>query len=288
MSYSRELSTVIPKGVFLSDTSSERRAANALVHGRRLNRLSDRMGIAPEMTLETAYTIQKYATDLWDDQLAGWKIGRLPASLYGPGSTPRFVGPIFAKTVRKLAGPVLRVPFPNAGQNAVEAEFLVRLAKPLRSAGPDVDEGFWMAHIGAIHTGVELAGNNLAELDRTLRFAEIAAFGNNRGLLIGDRIPPDYYRRPLQVTSTIEGKIVGSVAAPSPWDIVTSALTEAVTEAAALDVALEAGHWIATGALTGIHSIAIDQSAIVQFEGYKSIEMITSDIRKWQDAYGLY
>jgi 2-keto-4-pentenoate hydratase len=147
-----------------------------------------------------------------------------------------------------------------------------------------VNVDFWLEHIAAIHTGVELAGNDLAESDRHLAFAQIAAFGNNRGLLIGDRIPTRRCRWPLRVSTAIDGETVGSVVAASPWDIVTAALGEAASEAKALDMVLDAGNWIATGALTGIHPVACDQNAIVQFEGYESIEMITSDICKWQEG----
>lgn len=259
-------------------------AAEMLVNGRRLNRLAERMDVAHDLPLERAYAIQKAATELWDDTLLGWKIGRLPASVSGPGATQRFLGPIFAKTVRKLTGAISRVPVLTEGQNAVEAEFIVRLAKPLEKVESTANKDFWLDHIAAIHTGVELAGNNLDVGDQSVSFSQIAAFGNNRGLLVGDRIPPHRYGWPLRVSTAVEGKILGSLATVLPWDIVTAALGEAVAEATALDAALDAGHWIATGALTGIHPVDCDQNAIVQFEGYESIEMVTSDIRKWQDA----
>ncbi|OYU00883.1 MAG: hypothetical protein CFE36_13540 [Sphingomonadaceae bacterium PASS1] len=284
MSYSRELSTNKLKGVFLLDIAPVHHAAGMLVKGRRLNRLVERLDVARDLPLETAYAIQKSATGLWDDQVAGWKIGRLPASVSGPGSTPRFIGPIFSKSVRKLSGAISRVPVLNEGQNAVEAEFIVRLAKPLGKTQPIMNHDFWLEHIAAIHVGVELAGNGLDVCDQSISYIQIAAFGNNRGLLVGDRIPPHRYRWPLHVTTAIEGEIVGSLAVASPWNIVTTALGEAFEETKAFDTTFKAGHWVATGALTGIHPIACDQNAIVQFEGYDSIEMVTSDIRKWQDA----
>lgn len=255
-----------------------------LVKGRRLNRLVERLDVARDLPLDSAYGIQRSAIGLWDDQVAGWKIGRLPDSVSGPGSTPRFIGPIYSKSVRKLSGAISRVPVLNEGQNAVEAEFIVRVAKTLGKTQRIMNQDFWLEHIAAIHVGVELAGNALDVCDQSISFIQIAAFCNNRGLLVGDRIPRQRYRWPLHVTSAIEGEIVGSLAIASPWNVVTTALGQAVAEASALDTTLNAGHWIATGALTGIHPIACDQNAIVQFEGYESIEMVTSDIRKWQDA----
>ena len=284
MSYSRELSTNKLRGAFLLHVPPVPPVAEMLVKGRRLNRLVERLDVAPDLPLETAYAIQQSATRLWDDQLAGWKIGRLPASVSGPGSTSRFIGPIFSKTVRKLSGAISKVPILREGQNAVEAEFIVRLAKPFGKTRPIMTDDFWLEHIAAIHVGVELAGNGLDVGDQSIAFIQVAAFGNNRGLLIGDRIPPHRYRWPLRVTTVIEGEIVGSVAVESPWNIVTAALGEAVAEATALDTTLNAGHWIATGALTGIHPVTSEQNAIAEFEGYETIEMITSDIRQWQDV----
>jgi 2-keto-4-pentenoate hydratase len=258
----------------------ERRAAERLVQGRRLNMLAEPISIVNDLQLETAYAIQASAIELWDDALAGWKIGRLPTSVSGPGMTSRFIGPIFAKTVQMLTEAELRVPLLSEGQNAIEAEFMVRLAKPLKNVEPISSEAFWLEHIAAIHIGVELAGNNLAESDRLLRFVQIAAFGNNRGLLIGSQVPAYRCRSPLQVATIINGKTLGSVAVASPWDVVISAIAEAVAEATALKVEFGAGHWIATGALTGIHPVGCNQSATVQFDGFQPIDMVMSDIRK--------
>lgn len=83
----------------------------------------------------------------------------------------------------------------------------------------------------------------------------------------------------------IDGEMVGSIETVSPWDILVTALREAVAEARALGIPLDAAHWIATGALTGIRPVACEQNAIVQFEGYESIEMVMSDIRNWQNAW---
>lgn len=170
-----------------------------LAQRRRLYRLADRLALPHNLSLQAACSIQKLATDQWADQVAGWKIGRLPASVSGPGATQRFIGPIFTKSVRRLSGPVSRIPILNASQNTVEAEFIVRFVKPLDSVKTMTNENFWLEHIAVVYTGVELAGNDLEDSDRSIAFAQVAAFGNNCGLLIGDQIPLHRYRWRLGV-----------------------------------------------------------------------------------------
>jgi 2-keto-4-pentenoate hydratase len=228
-------------------------------------------------TVLDAYDVQRLATELHSDSVAAWKVGRLHAPHCGPGLTTRFIGPVFAKTVRRQLGSIMRLPIRRNVNNAVEAELLV-LLKDLPDLKSSLAHDYaWQDHISAIHVGVELAGNDLGKTHDSIPFANVAAFGNNRGLIIGDRVPHELYGLPLHVRTMIDSHQVGA-AEIVPWAIVTASLSDAIAEARALNFELKPGQWIATGALTGIHAISACQNVVIQFEGYESLELITSDI----------
>lgn len=229
------------------------------------------------LSLQQAYCMQRSVIELWPAEIGGWKIGRLPHGVRSPGLSERFIGPIFANTIRRRLGSVMNIPLKPRARSAVEAEFLVELGSTVSFEDIANDDHRWTELIANIHVGIELAGNDFCEPVPSDSFAQIAAFGNNRGLIIGDRIPRECYRLPLSVRTVIDGKRIGTADA-NPLAIVAKALADAAREAHTLNVSLQPGQWIATGALTGIHQMSIDQNAVVQFTGYDWLELITSDI----------
>ncbi|MFN3537099.1 MAG: 2-keto-4-pentenoate hydratase, partial [Brevundimonas sp.] len=77
-----------------ADTSSDsgRAIAHTFVDARtRALALADYPGQVPG-GMDAAYAIQDEAIDLWDDQIAGWKIGRIPDAWLERLNAPRLAG----------------------------------------------------------------------------------------------------------------------------------------------------------------------------------------------------
>lgn len=105
-----------------------------LAQARRANAIAWSLDDASDVGVLEAYAILASATGLMDDEIRGWKVGRLPATRRGPGLTQRFIGPILSRTIRHQRGPVLRVGVSADRPNAIEAEFLVKLKAPVIDA----------------------------------------------------------------------------------------------------------------------------------------------------------
>src|SRR5688572_6785188 len=78
--------------------------------------------------LATAYQTQDAAIGAWPSEIAGWKIGRIPADRVASLGADRLAGPVFRTAVWPWQ-PGQSVPFPifEGGFAAIEAEFVIEL-----------------------------------------------------------------------------------------------------------------------------------------------------------------
>ena len=218
-------------------------------------------------TLAEAYAVQEAAIGLWPDQVAGWKVGRVPDSLQGVLGQERVAGPIFLRSVRAAAGAV-DFPVFAGGFAAVEAEFVIRIgadADPARVSYADADV---RALIGAVHLGVETAGSPMAAINDIGPLAVASDFGNNAGLILGPDIGP--WRAEfadVEIAVWIDDRLVGrSTAASIPGGPLAS-LRFIAEHCARRGRPLRAGQLVSTGAATGVHDITAGQSARIAFDG---------------------
>ena len=225
-------------------------------------------------SLDDAYACQDAAIGLWADDIAGWKVGRIPEALTSVLGADRLIGPIFARTVRIAeGGRPARFPVFSGGFAAVEAEYVVRLAHdaPADRAHWTVDEARDL--VGDIHIGIEAAGSPLSTINALGPTVVVSDFGNNAGLIVGPPIP-DWRNCPddaLTSAAWVDGKLVGRGGAANLIDGPLGSLCFALEIGARRGRPLRAGMWISTGATTGIHDIIAGQSARLVFDGFGEI-----------------
>ncbi len=243
-------------------------AAAVLVAARRAAAGIDAFpGVLPE-DLATAYAIQKAATAAWPDAVAGWKVALIPPALTERLGAIRFIGPVFAKTTIFWTGEPLRLPVITGGFGAIEAEFVVRVAADAPPGRLDYSPGEAAAFVGAIHAGIEVAGNALSSVMALGPMASVPSFGNNIGLVIGPQIAEGLADLvALRAETEIDGQSVGTGAAAKLPGGVAAAMAVALGTAAQLGRPLTAGQWVSTGALTGVHAVTIGQSIRIAFTG---------------------
>ncbi|MCM8738942.1 2-keto-4-pentenoate hydratase [Azospirillum sp. A1-3] len=251
----------------LADPVIAEAAARFVAARRDAAGLADFPGPLPA-DLATAYAIQATATASWPDEVAGWKVARVPPALEETLGAMRYIGPIFARTVSAANGGPLSFPVIPGGFGAVEAEFAVRIAADAPADKLDYSPAEAAAFIAAVHAAIEVAGGPLAPVNTLGPTASTSVFGNNTGLIVGEEIVGGVEGADtLRAEVLIDGQSVGVGSAAKLPGGIAAAVAVALGMAARLGRPLKAGQWVSTGALTGVHSIAIGQQARITFTG---------------------
>ncbi len=242
--------------------------AEAFVTARRTAAgLPDYPG-TPPASLTDAYAIQDRALALTGGKVAGWKVGRINPPLDGQLGTNRLAGPIFADSVRDGRGASPAMPVFADGFAAAEAEFLLRIARAPDPAKTSYTMDEAADLIDAVHVGIEVASSPFPGINALGPLVTISDFGNNHGLVIGDPIPDwrslDFLDWP--VTLLIDGAQAGAATARAMLDGPIGAARFLFESTAARGVALEAGQWISSGAVTGVHEVTVGATVTATFK----------------------
>ncbi len=217
-------------------------------------------------TLDEAYAIQDQAITGWGRRVLGWKVGRVPPPYAERFGTDRLAGPIFAQTDAP-DGAVTDMPAFAGGFAAGEAEFLLQLSAAPPAGKSDFTLEEAAALIGAVHVGVEIASSPLASINALGPVAVVSDFGNNNGLLVGAEIA-DWRASGFEqwpVTLLIDGDAVGEGNAASFPDGAIGSARFLFELMAQRGITLEAGQWISTGAVGGVHAARLGQIVEARF-----------------------
>lgn len=241
---------------------SESRVARAFVQARRSGvALPEFPGPMPG-DLASAYRVQDHALALSKRPVAGWKVGRINPPIDG---IDRLAGPIFADQV--LAGPHAAMPVFAAGFAAAEAEFLLRIGtapQPGRNYGSIAEV---TGLIDAVHVGIEIASSPFPGINSHGASVTISDFGNNNGLVVGAAIEGWREAELLDwpIALEINGVEAGAATARTMLDGPFGAARFLIGHLARRGIALEAGQWISTGAVTGVHQVAVGDRVSARF-----------------------
>ncbi len=228
-------------------------------------------GVQPT-TLEQGYLIQEVAIHLWPDEIAGWKIGLVAPALRGQLGSDRVAGPIFSRAVRQAQG-LVEFPVFEGGFAAVEAEFVFRMGRDAPAGKVEWTEDEAADLVADLHIGVETAGSPMAFINDLGPTAVASDFGNNAGVIIGPGVKDWRARlKHLRAKTEIEGGTVGEGGAMSLPGGPMAGLTFLLAHLAGRNRPLKAGQYVSSGAVTGVHDIAIGQSARLSFGGDGVIE----------------
>jgi len=228
--------------------------------------------------LDSAYRCQDEAIALWDDAIAGWKVGWIAEPFSEKFGAQRLVGPIFKGGLRRANGSAaVEAPVFARGFAAIEAEFVFQLAK---DAPANVTE--WTAEtarrfVKTMYIGIEIASSPLQNINDFGPAVVASDFGNNAGLLLGAEVG-DWQTRSLEslhCETRIDGAVVGRGSAAAVSGGPLAALAFALRCNARRGRPLRAGEFVSTGAATGVHPIGAGQSAEAKFTGIGSLSCTT-------------
>lgn len=232
------------------------RIARAFVDARRQARaLSQYPGTAPQ-TLGQGYVVQDRAIPMMAADVLGWKVGRINAPLDAELGANRLAGPIFAVADGCDAAPTMPV-FAD-GFAAAEAEFLIRIAKTPADPRTLTLENV-LDIVDAVHVGIEIASSPYPRINADGPVVTVSDFGNNHGLVVGRPVPDwrglGFLDWPVE--TRINGETIGRAVARTMLDGPFGAVVFLARCLAERGLALRPGDWVSSGAVTGVHEVAI-------------------------------
>ena len=239
--------------------------ANQFVAARRHGRhLPEYPGPIPE-SLSAAYAVQDAAIHATGQSVIGWKVGRIFPPLSEKFGANRLAGPIF--TSRTLsADAVASGTIFTGGFGA--AEFLIKIGTDLPLGKHDYTLEEAERQIEAVHVGIEIASSPLPTINELGPAVTVSDFGNNNGLIIGQAIP-DWQNSNFAdwvVRLEIDGTVAGSGSANSFTDGPLGSVRFLLNNLGERGIAIKAGTWISSGAVTGVHQVTPGQSVQAFFD----------------------
>jgi len=243
--------------------------------------LPDFPGVLPA-DLNAAYAVQDVAIDIFPDEVAGWKIGKMPADLIAPLGAKSVSGPVFRKDVHYAApGGTVEYGMFVGGFAAVEAEYMFEIGEDAPAGKTIWSTADAIAAVKRMICGVEMAGSPLATINKIGPLCVVSDFGNNNGIIVGPEIPNwrDRVLTELTCETFINGKSVGTgMAANVPGGPLES-LRFVAEVCAKWGRPLKAGMLITTGAITGIHDVKPGEAARVEFKGLGAIQCVATPLK---------
>ncbi|WP_417450951.1 2-keto-4-pentenoate hydratase [Kordiimonas sp.] len=241
--------------------------ARAFVSARAKGQaIADFPGAIPA-DLDEAYAIQDAAIDLWQDDIGGWKVGRIGEPLATEFGVDRLAGPIFKRHIWCAGADTTDFPIFAGGFGAVEAEFILEVADDTPA-----DKTVWTrdeakAVISAVYTGVEIASSPLATINQHGPRVIVSDFGNNASLIVGPELD-GWQTRPFddwRVETFIEDDSIATGTAAGlpggPFESVRFLLELSAKRG----MPLRRGCLISSGAISGVHDILPGQRSRISF-----------------------
>jgi 2-keto-4-pentenoate hydratase len=227
-------------------------------------------------SLTQAYAVQDAALSIWNKPIGGWKVGKINPPLDAVLGANRLSGPIFTDTIFEAAETPPHMPVFTGGFAAAEAEFMLRLELPSDpSSLPETDEAT-VDWISDIRIGIEVASSPYSRINEEGPLVTISDHGNNFGLVLGPQVPREKWREldTIEVAVHIAGEEVGRATTATMLDGPLGAVRFLLRNLIQRGITLQAGWWISTGAVTGVHPIAAGQAAHAEFAGVGPVDCI--------------
>lgn len=227
--------------------------------------------------MANSYEIQEEAIKLWDSEIIGWKIGRLPPEKQELHATERLTGPIFKEFLQFSKDGTADCKVFIGGFAAVEAEYVFEIKADTLASKTSYTEDEAFEIISAVYAGIEMAGSPLATINKLGPTVVASDFGNNYGLILGEKLldfsglDKDSLSseavKSFKVSTEIEGQTVGTGGLFSMPNGPLAAIAWLAGHLAERGRPLKKGQYISSGASTGIHDIEKGQSSSVYFDG---------------------
>jgi 2-keto-4-pentenoate hydratase len=249
--------------------------AEAFVGARRAGKALVQYPGNPPTALAEAYAVQDAAIPLFEDKIAGWKVGRINPPWLEELGTSRLAGPIFKKSVHSLTanGQDAEGLIFKEGFGAAEAEFVYRIGSAPAPGQQTFSIAEASALIDAVFCGFEIASSPFPGINTLGPLVTISDFGNNNGLLLGPEIP-DWRSSQFdqwEVITLVDGEQVGAGKAESFPGGTLESVRFLIENLVRRGFPVTPGLLISSGAVTGVHEVEAGQSVEARFGDFSSL-----------------
>ena len=254
-------------------TSKLRGIAKAFVDARREGTsLESYPGERPG-NLRTAYAIQDAALSAWKRPVGGWKVGKINPPLDAELGANRLVGPAFDDQIVHADGTAREFGVFAGGFAAAEAEFMLRLTP--RSGPLPTTPHEAMAWVDDVRIGIEIASSPYAAINIDGPCVTVSDHGNNHGLLIGPAVPREAWDglNDVEVSLTINGDLAGKATTATMLDGPFGAVAFLLRNLDERGIVPQAGWWVSSGAITGVHEVTMGDRVTASFAGLGELDI---------------
>lgn len=229
-------------------------------------------------SLEEAYTVQQISTDNWGEPIAGYKVGGIGPEWRDQYPSTRLAGPVFSSLVYVAdADEITDIPVFQGGFAAYEPELIFRLKNLDRPREQITSIEQAKPYIDSVYLGAEIASSPLATLNDLGPGSIISDFGNQAGIIIGQKIDRDWIDRlsEISVETVIDGHTVGDCCVNDSDDGPLGALLFLLNH---LRDNPPSGNgvaetWLSSGAITGVHKSSVGSSCTIRYRGLGALKI---------------
>jgi len=249
--------------------------ARDLVEARRsLTVLDPSSGSGRPTSLNEGYAIQRVATQQWDDEIAGWKVGATAREIQKLfGISECIYGPVFEKTVFRSPAHLSSAQFHH---RMLESEFAFQFCKDLPPRQRPYDREEIIDAVDALFPSFEIVSPRFPRLTIDDIPQLVADFCANGGAVLGTACSEwkacdlAAHRVELWIGGSLRQAGSGASVIGDPLN----ALEWMVNVLRARGLSIARGQFVLTGTTTGIHTPAIDEKAIAEFGEFGRVELV--------------
>jgi 2-keto-4-pentenoate hydratase len=251
------------------------RAARAILEARRTGVPLETLAPSDQpQSLEEAYAIQQAVTARWPDKIAGWKVGATSKEVQTLlGTTEPIYAPVFKSGVFRSPA---TIPARDFQHRFLESEFIFEFGKGLPTRQTPYSRDDIIDAVDALFPGFEIISPRFRSLTGHHVFTVVADSVANGGAVLG-RICTDWRHVDLASQSVVlsiggaeRQRGTGALALGHPLNV----LDWFVSVLSRNGGSIEAGQFVMTGTVTGVHAPDLGQTAKTDFGPLGMIEAV--------------
>ena len=224
--------------------------------------------------LADAYRMQRVVTTQWGDAVAGWKVGATSKQVQELfGITEPVFGPVFDQTVFRSPAALRSADFQH---RTLESEFAFRFGADLPGRLEPYTREEVLDAVEAVLPAFEIVSPRLNRLTVDDIPLLVADFCANGGAVLGTACR-DWRKLDLRAHTvrlffgdSLRQEGTGALVLGDPLNV----LVWFANALAAHGLTIAAGQFVMTGTMTGIHAPEPDQTAVADFGGLGTVEVV--------------